>query len=206
MPLRTLCSSPNNTFLPSPNLSDARFSGDKHKVLGGQGGTTIERWKSLRAQGHGCNTADCDAHGHLHLWGRWDIFFPSGTAMSWHNATILSSYLRYEYICVDSLHNSAPEEINSVWLPAENPREACIRVFSWRLQLRGLRVCRAAGGGYGICKSSVTCTLFQICWKLSCSFCFLLKYTHTFIFVERIQTLLSFTSSLQFLIFQNKSK
>lgn len=40
-----------------------------------QGGTTIERWKSLRAQGHGCNTADCDAPEHLHLWGRWDFFF-----------------------------------------------------------------------------------------------------------------------------------
>lgn len=25
-------------------------------------------------EGHGCNTADCDAHDPLHLWGRWDVF------------------------------------------------------------------------------------------------------------------------------------
>lgn len=37
-----------------------------------QGGTTL-KCVSLR-EGHGCNTADCDAHDALHLWGRWDAF------------------------------------------------------------------------------------------------------------------------------------
>lgn len=166
----------NNTFLPSPNLSDARFSGDKHKVLGADRGAQQSRggrvWDSTRTWLQ-----------HCWLWCWWSpaslrevrcfvlFLFLSEAAISLHDATVLTSYLKYEYNCVNCLCNSTPEEINSVWLPAENPREAGIRVFSWRLQHRGQRVCRAAGGGYGICKFSVISILSHIYWKLCCCCC-----------------------------------
>lgn len=49
------------------------FSGDKTQSTSSCRGYNTQVCENLR-EGHGCNTADCDAHDPLHLWGRWDVF------------------------------------------------------------------------------------------------------------------------------------
>lgn len=131
------------------------FSGDKHKVPGAETGhNTSEsvRWRV-------CMRTWLQ---HCWLWCSWsptsvrevrpaftDIIQQSITTKCKHSDFILEMNMCY------FLSNSTAEKINSIWLPAENKRKACIRVFSWRLQYRGHRGWRTARSGCRLCKFSI---------------------------------------------------